>query len=89
MQTETHALSGLELNPTDLLSFAMTALRLSVSKPKREKFTPTGPDSIITLEEISWHDNEKDCWVIIYDRVYDLTNFFDEVIISLYFPWSV
>lgn len=39
-----------------------------------------GPDErVITLEEVSWHDNYSDCWVVIYDRVYDITDFLDEV----------
>lgn len=33
----------------------------------------------ITLEEISWHDNPSDCWIVIYDRVYDITDFLDKV----------
>lgn len=41
--------------------------------------TATPGERIITLEEISWHDNASDCWVVIYDRVYDLTDFLDEV----------
>ncbi|KAL3283525.1 hypothetical protein HHI36_006664 [Cryptolaemus montrouzieri] len=32
----------------------------------------------ITLEEVLWHDTRKDCWMIIYDRVYDITEFLDE-----------
>lgn len=36
-------------------------------------------DREITLEEVSWHDNSSDCWVVIYDRVYDITDFLDEV----------
>lgn len=35
----------------------------------------------ITLEEVSWHDNSSDCWIVIYDRVYDITDFLNEVII--------
>ncbi|CRL02686.1 CLUMA_CG015833, isoform A [Clunio marinus] len=29
----------------------------------------------ISLEEVSDHDCSDDCWIIIYDRVYDVTNF--------------
>ncbi|XP_045471188.1 probable cytochrome b5 2 [Harmonia axyridis] len=32
----------------------------------------------ITLEEVLCHDTRKDCWVVIYDRVYDITEFLDE-----------
>lgn len=39
----------------------------------------TQKPKIIDLQEVSWHDSANDCWVIIYDRVYDITTFFDEV----------
>lgn len=39
----------------------------------------TQKPKIIDLQEVSWHDSANDCWVIIYDRVYDITKFFDEV----------
>jgi cytochrome b involved in lipid metabolism len=32
-----------------------------------------------TLKDISVHDTSYDCWVIIYDKVYDITNFLQEV----------
>lgn len=38
-----------------------------------------GNERTITLEEVSWHDHAKDCWIIIYDRVYDVTDFLEEV----------
>lgn len=78
MQTETRSVSGLDMGPAGFLSFAMTALRLS----KPAVIEPT--DRIMTLEEVSWHDSKKDCWVIIYDRIYDLTHFFDEVCFNLF-----
>lgn len=31
-----------------------------------------------TLEEISQHNNEKDCWLIIDDRVYQVENYIDQ-----------
>lgn len=33
----------------------------------------------ISLEEVSDHDCADDCWIVIYDRVYELTTFFYEV----------
>ena len=33
----------------------------------------------ITLQEVSDHDCYEDCWIIIYDRVYDVTAFLDHV----------
>lgn len=39
-----------------------------------------GPEErVITLDEVSWHDTPDDCWIVIYDRVYDITDFQDEV----------
>ncbi|XP_018574981.1 cytochrome b5-like [Anoplophora glabripennis] len=31
-----------------------------------------------SLEEVSWHDTLGDCWIIIYDRIYDVTDFLQE-----------
>lgn len=33
----------------------------------------------ISLEEVSNHDSFDDCWIILYDRVYDVTNFLSSV----------
>lgn len=33
----------------------------------------------ISLNEVLEHDTFDDCWIIIYDRVYDITNFLDQV----------
>lgn len=33
----------------------------------------------ISLEEVRHHDSWDDCWVIIYDRVYDITQFLHQV----------
>ncbi|EDW12913.1 cytochrome b5 [Drosophila mojavensis] len=32
----------------------------------------------ITLEEVAHHDSFDDCWIVIYDRVYDVTHFLRE-----------
>lgn len=34
---------------------------------------------IITMEQVSRHDDPNDCWIIVYDKVYDVTTFLDEV----------
>jgi len=36
------------------------------------------------LDEISFHDSPYDCWVTIYDRVYDITSFLQEVRVYTY-----
>lgn len=33
----------------------------------------------ITLKEVAHHDAMGDCWVVIYDRVYDVTDFLQSV----------
>ncbi|KYN44069.1 Cytochrome b5 [Trachymyrmex septentrionalis] len=32
---------------------------------------------IINLAEVAWHDTPDDCWLVIYDYVYDCTEFLD------------
>ncbi|XP_012289078.1 uncharacterized heme-binding protein C330.03c [Orussus abietinus] len=34
-----------------------------------------GPLAIISLDEVAWHDTPEDCWLVIYDYVYDCTDF--------------
>uniref|UniRef100_A0A2M3ZHW6 Putative cytochrome b5 n=1 Tax=Anopheles braziliensis TaxID=58242 RepID=A0A2M3ZHW6_9DIPT len=29
----------------------------------------------ITLSEVAYHDSFEDCWIVLYDRVYDITSF--------------
>ncbi|XP_066143399.1 cytochrome b5-like [Euwallacea fornicatus] len=33
---------------------------------------------VIDLQEVSWHDTIRDCWIVVYDRVYDITGFLEE-----------
>lgn len=33
----------------------------------------------ISLDEVAKHDCYDDCWIIIYDRVYDITEFLHQV----------
>lgn len=67
-----------------------TATSFIVKTLKSVFFTPPSPHSVdvedvgslrkqITLEEISNHDNYQSCWIVLYDRVYDITNFLYEV----------
>lgn len=72
----------------NLMAFTMAALRLvnpwAAEKTQQwsssvEPGSPAAQENVITLAEVSLHDSYNDCWVVIYDRVYDITSFFDEV----------
>ena len=34
---------------------------------------------IYSLKEVEEHKHDKDVWIVIHDRVYDVTKFLDEV----------
>lgn len=74
----------------DLVALTMAALRFanpwtaaaaepSVWPARPEPEDPQPRDRVITLAEVSQHDTPRDCWVVIYDRVYDISTFLDEV----------
>ncbi|KAH9639883.1 hypothetical protein HF086_015734 [Spodoptera exigua] len=77
-----------EQSEIDLMALTMAALRFvnpwSVETKQskwQDQIVPGAPeakDRTITLAEVRLHDSPQDCWVVIYDRVYDITNFFDE-----------
>lgn len=57
----------------NFISFALKNLRknlFNTSVNERRK---------ITLDEVSNHDTFNDCWIVLYDRVYDVTKFLNEV----------
>jgi len=60
----------------DALCLAVTALRLSEPTPRvpKQQETSNKPPTV-SLDQVSWHDQISDCWVVIYDRVYDITGF--------------
>ncbi|KAF8392030.1 hypothetical protein HHK36_022370 [Tetracentron sinense] len=37
-----------------------------------------GEDKVFTLEQVSDHNNSKDCWLIINGKVYDVTKFLED-----------
>lgn len=66
-----------EVSDANFFDIALTALRLTetakkflIGQKKKEIEIKE-----IDLEEVSNHDSIDDCWIIIYDRVYDVTNF--------------
>merc|ERR1711962_544379 len=52
-------------------------LRLDLNE-KRQKRDPGINLPIISLDEVSEHSSRNDGWMVIYDRVYDVTNFLRE-----------
>eukprot|EP01125_Pyxidicula_operculata_P001058 TRINITY_DN1093_c2_g1_i1.p1 TRINITY_DN1093_c2_g1~~TRINITY_DN1093_c2_g1_i1.p1 ORF type:complete len:1151 (-),score=306.48 TRINITY_DN1093_c2_g1_i1:55-3507(-) len=53
---------------------------LSDNNNKNNKYITTSnqKNREISIDELSLHNNEKSCWVAIYGKVYDFTNFLDE-----------
>ncbi len=45
--------------------------------PSCQSTEATPSRRIITLAELSAHSTEKDCWIAIHGKVYDVTNFLD------------
>ncbi|KAL7059258.1 hypothetical protein AAHC03_013772 [Spirometra sp. Aus1] len=37
-----------------------------------------GEPKVISLKEVQKHNKKDDCWLVIHDKVYDVTNFIDE-----------
>lgn len=63
------------------LQLAMTALRLTAVTTTATT-TPSNDRNNnyrkqITLDEVSYHDTITDCWIVLYDRVYDITDFLE------------
>lgn len=62
------------------LQLAMTALRLSTTATTPSNDLNNNNLRLrkqITLDEVSYHDSMQDCWVVLYDRVYDITKFLE------------
>lgn len=36
-------------------------------------------ERVIPLDVVSLHDSPSDCWVVVYDRVYDITHMLNQV----------
>ncbi|KAG5675036.1 hypothetical protein PVAND_004975 [Polypedilum vanderplanki] len=62
-------------------SFITNTIRTLIYNPKTPNVghASDNDDKLnqISLSEVSLHDLPDDCWIIIYDRVYDVTNFLD------------
>ncbi|GLG97002.1 Cytochrome b5 [Gryllus bimaculatus] len=72
-----------------LLSIAGDALALAPAPARAPRPKPRPPPAVpvpapaqddadlpvVSLSEVAWHDHHDDCWIVVYDRVYDLTPF--------------
>lgn len=69
------ALRSLQLNEIDftIAAKAVTGKEAEVCDKKTR--------AVIRLDEVADHATEDDCWIVLYDRVYDVTNFLHEVTI--------
>lgn len=59
------------------LKFAASAIRLghhSSSAQQAQQQQPSSKLAEYSLEEVSWHDSRHDCWIVLHDRIYDVTS---------------
>lgn len=67
----------------NILQLTMAALRLTSTAVSTVQLTTLDSNASklreISLDEVSLHYDRSDCWLIIYDRVYDVTRFLDTV----------
>lgn len=59
------------------LQLAMTALRLTATATTPSNDRNNNYRKQITLDEVAYHDTITDCWIVLYDRVYDITDFLE------------
>lgn len=68
----------------DMVTMALRTLRLKKSTPISQKVNETVLDEekcrrIYSLSEVAEHDSYNDCWIVLYDRVYNVTEFITQV----------
>jgi Cytochrome b5-like Heme/Steroid binding domain len=68
-----------ETNATNFLTNTIRSIFFSTSPVTQKESENDEKLKHISLEEVLDHDTCDDCWVIIYDRVYDITPFLDLV----------
>lgn len=70
-----------------MVTLALRTLRLNKSTPFAQKDTETVLTEekcrrIYSLSDVADHDNYNDCWIVLYDRVYNVTEFLNQVTIK-------
>lgn len=72
--------SPVSADDDNLITIALRTLRLNKSVPVGETvLTEEKCRRIYSLSEVAEHDNYNDCWIVLYDRVYNVTEFLNEV----------
>lgn len=67
-----------ETAPNETTSFLTNTIR-NIFKKHESEIEYNNKLKQISLDEVRHHDCWNDCWVIIYDRVYDITQFLHQV----------
>ncbi len=74
----------LKTDDTNMVTMALRTLRLTKSIPIAEQqvLNEEKCRRIYTLSEVAEHDGtgDNDCWIVLYDRVYNVTEFMNQVI---------
>lgn len=70
-----------------MVTMALRTLRLNKSTSFAQKDTETVLTEekcrrIYSLSDVADHDNYNDCWIVLYDRVYNVTEFLNQVTIK-------
>lgn len=64
----------------NILSLALKSLRLSKTNAfSSDVLIEEKRRRIIDLAEVANHDTSDDCWIVLFDRVYDVTEFLYKV----------
>lgn len=76
------ASSGASINPgnSNIQSNNQNSINPSPSSSPSSSSLSTNPDTtpIYSISDVNMHNNPKDCWVIVNNKVYDVTNYINE-----------
>ncbi|XP_057838771.2 cytochrome B5-like protein isoform X2 [Cryptomeria japonica] len=60
------------------LSVAFFFKRRNGSATRSATVNNLGTQKVYTKSEVAWHNKRTDCWIIIKDKVYDVTSYVEE-----------